>query len=349
MNNSSPWAVGLPEDTITVDVTDGVLVLDHPGWHLVPAGADGVRRRVAQAGTGLWEAVWQPGGLTLRVLHGQPETPPVITRTTSADLPPRIPAALRRELVGLGVVHRLSNPCLWDAITTAVLRQVVRAAQARALYARWCRAHGRPVTTEAGKLALVPDPETVLGLDERAFAQVGAAFHRTALRAVAEVYLAHGAAWSRLGAAALVDVLCRVPRIGPWTARAAAADFTGDFTGYPHGDLAVRTWAARAAAPDTFPSAAAAFEATWTGLAETGQHLHALTALTLAWGSHARPPALEPASAQASPARRRRGPDPRPGPAVGEQCRRVALPDRVRSSEKLHGSAAKNSTFGVDA
>ncbi|MFJ8731235.1 hypothetical protein [Streptomyces bauhiniae] len=39
----------------------------------------------------------------------------------------------------------------------------------------------------------------------------------------------------------MATALTGIPRIGPWTA--AAADYTGDFSVYPHDDLAVRTWA----------------------------------------------------------------------------------------------------------
>ncbi|MFI9060075.1 hypothetical protein ACIGXQ_37050 [Streptomyces anulatus] len=121
----------------------------------------------------------------------------------------------------------------------------MRAAQARHLYRTWCRTYGTAAHTPAGQLHVAPAPDRVLELDDDEFATVGVKFHRTALRAGAAAYLEHGECWRSRPAADLVPALISVPRIGPWTAAAAACDFTH----YPHADLAVRTWAARIA-PD---------------------------------------------------------------------------------------------------
>lgn len=203
------------------------------------------------------------------------------------QLPKTLPATLQSALSGLGAVVRLPNPSLWDAITTAVLRQVVRAAQARALYRRWCTAYGT-LDTPSGPVALAPAPEVVLGLPDDAFRQIGAAFHRTTLQAAAAAYLLNADAWRALDADDLVKALDDIPRVGPWTASAAAADFTGDFSVYPHGDLAVRTWARRAAPDAPLPDDARSFAAAWQRFAPDRAQLHALTLFTLAWGIHAR-------------------------------------------------------------
>ncbi|WP_308013955.1 hypothetical protein [Streptantibioticus parmotrematis] len=208
-------------------------------------------------------------------------------RTPADQLPASAPAALRTALSGLKRVVRLPNPDLWDAITTAVLRQVVRAAQARALYQRWCAAYGTR-DTALGPVALAPSPKTVLGLSDDAFREVGAAFHRTALQAAAAAYEQHADEWRSLDPDDLVKALDDIPRVGPWTASAATADFTGDFSVYPHGDLAVRTWAHRAAPAAALPDAERQFAVTWQRYAPDRYHLHALTLFTLAWGTHAR-------------------------------------------------------------
>ena len=80
-----------------------------------------------------------------------------------------------------------------------------------------------------------------------------------------------------------VQELQRIPRIGPWTAGAAVADYSNDFTYYPYADLAVRTWARRAAPSYPWPDSEQAFGRLWQRLA--GDQLATWTLLTLAWGS----------------------------------------------------------------
>lgn len=258
---------------------------DHPGWETLETGRPA---RLVRTASGAWFAHLGQDGVALLRLHSSESEPPAVISTHGADLPPRTPTRLVAALTPLGTVQRLANPWLWDAITTAILRQVVRAAQARALYQRWCATHGTPLAQGDTKLALPPDPQAVLDLPETAFAETGTAFHRTALQAAARAYLEHAAAWTALSPADLADALDEIPRIGPWTARAAAADHTGDFSIYPHGDLAVRTWATRAAPEHPWPQADRDFEKQWCALADTPHHLHTLTLLTLTWGSHAR-------------------------------------------------------------
>jgi DNA-3-methyladenine glycosylase II len=259
------------------------LATDHPAWLARPEGL----ARLMACESSVWLAVWGPSGLSLSRLAGEDDAQPIVVETGSGTLPPRTPHTLAGKLAGLGTVVRVANPWLWDALSTAILRQVVRAAQAKALYGRWCAAHGRVLDTPHGSLPLVPDPGVVLSLPDEAFTAVGAAFHRTALRAAATAYLADGPAWAALAAAELVVALAAVPRIGPWTSRAAAADATGDFSVYPHGDLAVRTRARRAAPDQPWPEQERAFETAWRALADDPRQLHSLTTLTLSWGSHA--------------------------------------------------------------
>jgi DNA-3-methyladenine glycosylase II len=128
----------------------------------------------------------------------------------------------------------------------------------------------------------------VLTLPDEAFRAIGAAFHRTALQAAATAYQEHAEEWKGLAPDDLVKALDDIPRVGPWTASAATADFTGDFSVYPHGDLAVRTWARRAAPDAALPDDERAFAAAWQRSAPDRPQLHALTLFTLAWGTHAR-------------------------------------------------------------
>lgn len=260
------------------------LATDHPAWDQSAAGRP---TRLVRAGDAVWRATWTGQRVELRCLQEPATSRPAVATVTADGLPARTPPRLAAALADLGTVHRLANPWLWDAITTAILRQVVRAAQARALYRTWCQTHGVSIADDAGKLALPPGPQVVLALPEAAFAEAGTAFHRTALQAAATAYLQRADAWTAMAPAELAAALDTVPRIGPWTARAAAADYTGDFSIYPYGDLAVRTWAARADPEHPWPQKEKPFATAWQAMADHPSQLSTLTLLTLTRGSHA--------------------------------------------------------------
>ncbi|MCT9090571.1 hypothetical protein N4G70_17160 [Streptomyces sp. ASQP_92] len=259
------------------------IVTEHPAWHETP---EGVVRVVEHNGVA-WVAHWQGDALLLRSVGTTDVELPPVAYVSPINLPHHTEAQpLVRELARLGTVQRLTNPSLWDAITTALLRQVVRARTAKERHRAYYAAYGRSVETIAGPLALAPTPETVLALNDEQFATIGAAFNRTALRSAARAYLDRGEHWSTLDADRLVKELVEVPYIGPWTAAAATADYTGDHAVYPHGDLAVRTWAGRAAPSLQLPSRENEFAAMWRRWAPNRSALHTLTLLTLAYGSH---------------------------------------------------------------
>ncbi|MEE2051337.1 hypothetical protein [Nocardiopsis tropica] len=191
------------------------------------------------------------------------------------------PTVLRAPLLGQGSVRRLRNPDLWDALATGIIRQVIRADQARLMYHRFCDAHG---TATPSDLRAFPRAEAVLALNQEDFATLGMAFKRRPLIAAAEAFLALGSKWAELPPEDLVAEVQTVPRIGPWTAGAAVADVTGDFSLYPHGDMAVRKYAAQAAPVLDQPNDEATFARWWRSFATTPAELSTLTVLTLALG-----------------------------------------------------------------
>ncbi|MFJ7996789.1 hypothetical protein ACIQ7D_06450 [Streptomyces sp. NPDC096310] len=259
------------------------LTTDHPAWTTAP---DGTQTRLMDTGSGLWLATFTPqDGFGLDNLAGSEDTKPTTSGTRADELPAHLPSLLGAPLAALGTVLRVPNPSLWDAVSTAILRQVVRAAQARKVYRAWCQTHGTTLNTIHGPLSVVPGPEAVLTLAEKDFKNVGAAFHRTALQAAAAAYLDQGERWRTLTADQLVIALDDVPRIGPWTASAAASDYSGDFSVYPHHDLAVRTWARRIAPDHPWPTTEKEFGTTWRRWADDTRQLHALTLFTLTWGT----------------------------------------------------------------
>lgn len=264
-----------------------VLTTDHPAW--IETG-NGGRARAVRTASSVWVLLWDRDGLHMTCVQGAEDVKPTQVTTDPTCLPGTVVPPLKAGLADLGPTQRLANPWLWDAITTAILRQVVRAGQARKLYRAWCTTYGTAIDTPHGHLAVAPSAKQVLELDEDQFAAVGAKFHRTVLQAAANHYEQHFVHWQRMNAGDLVAALSRVPRIGPWTASAAAADFTGDFSVYPHDDLAVRTWAAKIAPDHDWPDKKdKAFGPMWTGMVGADSTaLHSLTLSTLTWGSHAR-------------------------------------------------------------
>lgn len=245
---------------------------DHPGWGSTEDGesiravrCDGTGVLVSSAGHALVEI--RDGGIR-------------VDRVDPGGLAG--PDELLMPLKQMGVVERVANPCLWDALATAIMRQVIKAAHARDRYIRFCAAHGESVTDRGATATLFPAPDRVLALSDNDFRGLGAAFPMPVLRGAASAYLEHEREWRSADTTDLVVMLQQVPRIGPWTAKAAVADYTNDFAVYPYTDLAVRTWAARLGPDRAWPAEDAAFARTWERLA--GNDLSAWTLLTLAWG-----------------------------------------------------------------
>jgi len=247
-------------------------MLDHPSWQV---GGDGRACRAVRSGDSTWIASASEGSIRVELVEGRSEEP-VCDVVDPAGLTGD--AAVVGPLQQAGSVVRLRNPDLWDALATAIVRQVIRADQARKLYRAFCRQHG----VRVGDLWLFPTPETVLSLSNDEFTRLGMAFKRRPLCAAAEAYLDVGAKWNELDPKDLLTEVQNVPRIGPWTAGAAVSDVTNNFALYPYADLAVRTWATRLAPGRAWPLSESDFSAVWRGLA--GEQLSAWTLLTLAWG-----------------------------------------------------------------
>jgi DNA-3-methyladenine glycosylase II len=258
-------------------------MLDHPGWNTTTSPPS----RALRAEDSVW--LHTADDTTARPLSGG-GTPPHVDVYDPAHLHGlQLPPALRRSLLGLGPVRRLRNTDLWDALVTAIIRQVIRAGQARMMYRDLVATVGQP----AGAAGLIPTAGQILAMSAETFTALGMAFKRQPLQATAAAYLKHGGEWADMPGDVLVKALQTVPRIGPWTAGAAVADHTGDFSLYPYGDLAVRTWARRADPATHWPDDEPSFSAAWNDLA--GPHLSVLTALTLAWGDqHVHQPPAHP-------------------------------------------------------
>ncbi len=257
------------------------VMTDHPSWL---SADNGSAHRAVRCGASVWALTCTPAGsgghdTDAHLVSGAGD-PPVIDVLDPATLTGE--HAVVAPLRAAGTVARWRNPDLWDALATSIVRQVIRAGQARTLYRALCQAHGEPVTTPVGETWLFPTPETVLALADTEFACLGLAFKCRPLRAAAAACLEFGQKWAELDPTELVEEVQAVPRIGPWTAGATVADLTNDYALYPFADLAVRTWAKRLTAGRTWPETEAEFAHVWARLA--GDQLSAWTLLTLAWG-----------------------------------------------------------------
>lgn len=267
-------------------IVDSVMT-DHPSWSTRERGGF---IRAVRSGSSVWVLTAEPttdGSFRLSAtgrdsaFDGQPKLTVVDPEGLTGTDP--VVQGLRR----VGRVGRWCNPDLWDALATAIVRQVIRAGQARKLYRLFSRAHGDRVITPGGPEALFPSPGVVLDLPDEEYQLLGLAFKRRPLQAAAQAVLEFADKWTLLPPAQLAAEVQAIPRIGPWTAGAAVADLTNDYAVYPFADLAVRTWAATLAPERSWPETEPEFAREWLRLAH--HQLSDRTLLTLAWGvRHAR-------------------------------------------------------------
>ena len=250
---------------------------DHPGWLHTDTGT--AYRAVRTGGAAVIVKTAGPQGAEVIDTGGR-DGMHIETVDPDALAGPDDLVALLKQA---GPVTRLANPSLWDALSAAIMRQVIQARHARTRYVRFCTAYGAPIGDGGLQAALFPGPRRILELTDEQFAEVGAAFPRTALQDAARRYLADGDRWRTLPPGELVDELQTIHRVGAWTARTAVADWTGDFAFYDYSDIAVQP-AARRLNPDRdWPEATREFKSAWEDIA--GNQLSAWTLLTLAWGS----------------------------------------------------------------
>ncbi|MDT0530387.1 hypothetical protein RM555_15455 [Micromonospora sp. DSM 115977] len=255
------------------------LMTDHPAWQ--PDG-DSFHRLMTDDENSAWLLSVRGSQASFRAVSGDAFPPLVAAFAVPPQAPP--PAApIHQALSDLGTVGRPRNPSLWDAMATAIVRQVIRAGQARRLYRDFCLRFGSRVALSGEKdIHSFPSPERVLTLSDDDFTHSGMAFKRRPLRHAARAFLAQGESWSKLSPSVLVKELQTIPGIGPWSAGAAVADWSNDWALYPYGDLAVRTWARRANPDHHWPADEPSFARTWRRV--TGDSLATYTVLTLALG-----------------------------------------------------------------
>ncbi len=130
----------------------------------------------------------------------------------------------------------------FELAVRAILGQQVTVAAARTLATRLVERHGSEIATpwpEIGRC--FPQPVDLAGLPIAAIAELGI------IRSRAKAIIAVAAAWPELGVAMtagaspqrLIDALCNLPGLGPWTAHYIAMRVLGWPDAFPPGDVAV--------------------------------------------------------------------------------------------------------------
>jgi DNA-3-methyladenine glycosylase II len=209
------------------------LCTDHPAW---TPDADGFHRLLSGDDGARWLATWRSSDLSVTPLTGgarsHPRRPAIVS-TNPDQLPVAMPEPLSRVLWPLGPVVRISNPSLWDALVTAIIRQDVGNDVARVVVAQLAAQLGVPLDTAAGTLHTLPDAQTVKTLSAPYFRLAAASHFQQVLQRAAAAFLAHGTAWQRMQAHPLVGALQTVRGVNRWTASMAAADYTGNLAILP--------------------------------------------------------------------------------------------------------------------
>ncbi|MBB1033505.1 hypothetical protein G6031_03765 [Dietzia sp. CQ4] len=174
---------------------------------------------------------------------------------------------LEEEIRTLGRVARWANTDAWDAVATAIIRQVIRAGHAKSLYRTVCERFGERVSGTHDVAYLFPTQHQLQLIPDEELVAAGLGFKIAALRAAADFFVTAEEDFECATYDAIED-LQRIRRVGSWTARAAVADQTNDFSGYPHGDLAIRTWAAHMDPSVDWPQNDTEFAALWQTMAK---------------------------------------------------------------------------------
>lgn len=179
------------------------------------------------------------------------------------------------------VVYRWATTDLWDAVAAGIVRQVIRADQARKLFTTAAKELGDELGTGFRSF---PSAEKILALPSQKFIDCGLAFQIPKLRTAAEWFQSRDVTTSELEV--LSKELGSISGIGPWSVGVILSDISNDFSWYPYDDLAVRRGAQRLWPQHGFSDAPGSFARQWEEFADG--HLAALTAVALSGSSPVR-------------------------------------------------------------
>lgn len=274
--------------SLTIDSPEYVVktvMLDHPGW-ISMGESSWIRPMRDGINLGFVGATREGDCIRLANLSAATSHSSFVHTADIANgssIPRGHPLSL--ALGELGTVARIRNSDPWDALLTSIVRQVIRAPHATRLYRQLCREFGECIALGTTEFWCSPGPAVILSLTDVDFKRLGLSFKQDVLRSAAAHILDEKSDWAdliRLDRAAAKTELQRIPRVGPWTSGATIADLTNDFSAYPVGDLAVRTWAKLIAPSFDWPIRENDFEELWRRIAKS--YVSEVTMLALAWG-----------------------------------------------------------------
>lgn len=157
-------------------------------------------------------------------------------------------------------IYRIQCPNLWNCIGTNIIRQVIRASQAKNMYRTFSEHVGERIILTGGiRYHLFPSPQKVLETPDSTYQRMGMSFKIDALKNAARFILEHADKLKKIQAPDLLDELMKIRRVGSWTARATVADYTNELATYPYGDAAIRFYAREALPRHEWPKEEVSF------------------------------------------------------------------------------------------
>ena len=165
-----------------------------------------------------------------------------VRRWLDLDAQPAVIDAALRDLPGEPGLRLPGSLDGFELAVRAILGQQITVAAARTLACRLVERHGQDVATPWAAInRCFPDPRTLAGVPIESIASLGI------IRSRAQAIIAVAAAWPSLCLAMapgssphhLIQILCALPGIGPWTAQYIAMRVLAWPDAFPPGDVAV--------------------------------------------------------------------------------------------------------------
>jgi len=221
-------------------------------WALVKVMKSGV---VSWASSG----VVQPSKirhLTERIL-----IPIILPSVAVQNLPP----LLAKHFIEMSPLVHVASVTPGEAVIKAIIRQVITASQARKLLHRFIVQFGNTCTHEGVTHFSFPPLERLAQLPLDELTKCGLGFKARVIQQVARSLLEDNVeeSVSKVPTQVALAILQKLKGVGQWTARVALCDFKGDWSLYPFGDLAVRTWTNRFWPDSDWPCSENEFRAVW--------------------------------------------------------------------------------------
>jgi DNA-3-methyladenine glycosylase II len=177
----------------------------------------------------------------------------------------KLPKDLAIRFLSLHPLVHVTSLSLGEAITKAIIRQVITAGHAKKLIDSFIRRHGERAVDNGWSYYDFPTIEAIARIPVEELQAEGLGFkakviHQTALYILEQDWETKVAKQSPVEA---LDMLTSMKGIGRWTAHVAVCDLFANWSLYPFEDLAVRTWARKLWSGVQWPQDNLAFAKYW--------------------------------------------------------------------------------------